>query len=281
MYNDEPEGKLYEKSSKAIFKYHPMRIDIGGTEKSVRGINKENLYDCYNTFYQPSNMSLFIGGNFEVDKIIKVIKNNKALQSNSIKEQIKVETCKEPLKVNSNFEEIKIENLVIPKLIFTLKISLKELHEKERFKYTLLLNLLIGILYGGSSQFREQMLNEGKMSIFATSKAIVDDFLILEFMAESKVPKELADNIKKVFIEKEITEEEIKRHKKIYIANEVLKSDQVVSTVNMITANVIDYNDIIYDKIDMVKNISIDDILDVRKTIDIENSSLVIAYPKE
>ncbi|MBO5375615.1 MAG: insulinase family protein [Bacilli bacterium] len=281
MYNDEPEGKLYEKSSKAIFKYHPMRIDIGGTEKSVRSINKENLYDCYNTFYQPSNMSLFIGGNFEVDKIIKVIKNNKALQSNSIKEQIKVETCKEPLKVNSNFEEIKIENLVIPKLIFTLKISLKELHEKERFKYTLLLNLLIGILYGGSSQFREQMLNEGKMSIFATSKAIVDDFLILEFMAESKVPKELADNIKKVFIEKEITEEEIKRHKKIYIANEVLKSDQVVSTVNMITANVIDYNDIIYDKIDMVKNISIDDILDVRKTIDIENSSLVIAYPKE
>lgn len=281
MYNDEPEGKLYEKSSKSIFKIHPMRVDIGGTEKSVRSINKENLYDCYNTFYQPSNMSLFIGGNFDVDRIIEVIKNNKALQSNTIKEEIKVEYCKEPLKVNSNFEEIEIENLIIPKMIFTLKISLKGIYGKERFKYILLINLLIGILYGGSSTFREDMLNKGKMSIFATSKATIDDFLILEFMAESKVPKELADNIKKVFSKQKITIEEVERHKKIYIANEVLKSDQVVSTVNTITSNVIDYGDIIYDKIDVVKNIKLNDILNVRKTIDIENSSLVIAYPKE
>lgn len=281
MYNDEPEGKLYEKSSKSIFKIHPMRVDIGGTEKSVRSINKENLYDCYNTFYQPSNMSLFIGGNFNVDKILEVIKNNKALNSNKVKEEIKIEHCKEPLKVNSKFEEIEIENLVIPKMILTLKISLKGIYGKERFEYILLINLLIGILYGGSSPFREDMLNQGKMSIFATSKAVIDDFLILEFMAESKVPKELAENIKKVFSKQKITIEEVERHKKIYIANEVLKSDQVVSTVNTISSNVIDYQDIMSDKIDTVKNIKLNNILEARKTIDIENSSLVIAYPKE
>ena len=80
----------------------------------------------------------------------------------------------------TKFEEIEIENLIIPKMIFTLKISLKGIYGKERFKYILLINLLIGILYGGSSTFREDMLNKGKMSIFATSKATIDDFLILE-----------------------------------------------------------------------------------------------------
>lgn len=281
MYNDEPEGKLYEKSSKSIFKIHPMRVDIGGTAKSVRSITKENLYDCYNTFYQPSNMILFIGGNFDVERILEVIKNNKALMSNKIKEDIIINRCKEPLKVNSKFEEIEINNLVIPKLILTLKISLKGIHGKDRFEYILLVNLLIGILYGGSSVFREEMLNQGTMSIFATSKAIVDDFLILEFMAESKAPKELAENIIKFFNNQDITEEDIERHKKIYIANEVLKSDKVVSTVNMVTSSVIDYGDIIYDQIDSVKKVTLDQILEVKKSIDIENSTLVIAYPKE
>ena len=281
MYNDEPEGKLYEASGKAIFKRHPMRVDIGGTEKSVRSITKEDLYNCYNAFYQPSNMFLVIGGNFDVESVLNVVKNNKLLMQNNIKKDIKVAKIYEPLEVNSKFKELKINNIMIPKLVFTLKISLKDIEEKDRFEYVMYLNLLFNILYDSSSIFMEEMLKQEKLSILVTSKAIVDDFVLVEFIAESKVPIELKEEIVKCFKERVITEEEVERQKKVYIASEVLKSDKVVSIVNMFLSNIVDYGDIIYDKIDIVKKINLDKMISIRKCIDIDNSSLVIGYPKE
>lgn len=281
MYNDEPEGKLYEASSKAIFKYHPMRIDIGGTEESVKKITKEDLYNCYNTFYQPSNMFLIIGGNFDKDSVLKVIKNNKKLMSNNICSSINIEEIKEPLEVNKREIELKINNIVIPKMIFTLKISLKDIPFEKRFEYVLNVNILLGVLYSSSSLFKEKMLKEEKLSILATSKAIIDDFLLVEFIAESKCPKVLYKEIVKCFKEQDITSEEVERHKKVYISSEVLKSDKVVSTINSLLSNIIDYGDIIYNKLDIIKNINFDSVMYTRKSIDIDNSSLVIGYPKE
>ena len=281
MYNDEPEGKLYRESSKAIFKNHPMRVDIGGTEKSVRTITSNDLYSCYNTFYQPSNMMLFIGGDFDSEKVMSVIKKNQALMSHQYNHKIMVKKVNEPKDVNIKFKELNIEGMIIPKFIFTIKLSLKNIPVKQRYRYALAITLLYSILYGSSSSFREEVLNLGIMSFFATSKVIVDDFLLIEFIAESRNPKALIDKIVEYFKNKEITEIDVERHKKSYIASQVLNSDQVVPTVSNLVDNVIDYGDIIYDKIDIVRSITLKDVLSVKDTIDIENSSIVIAYPKE
>ncbi len=281
MYNDEPEGKLYRESSMAIFKNHPMRIDIGGTEKSVRNITKEELYSCYNTFYQPSNMFLIIGGNFSIDSVMKVIKNNKALNSNKIKEEITVKSVKEPNEVNVKFKEISIEGMVIPKFILTIKKSIKGLEKKDRYELSVLVSLLYNILFGSASTFREQALKQGMMSFLSPSKVIVDDFLLIEFLAESRSPKELSEKLIECFKNKEITEEEIERHKKCYISNLVLTSDRVVSTVSSLVDNIIDYDDIVYNKIDIVRSINLDKMNRLREFIDIDNSSLVIANCKE
>jgi len=280
MYNDEPEGKLYEESSKALFKVHPMRVDIGGTEKSVKSITKEQLYDCYNAFYQHNNMMLFIGGTFEVDKVIEVVKNNKALNKKKEKLNVEVVNANEPLPVNIQYKQIKINNLMIPKLILTIKVSLKEVKQQERYKFSLLCGILLSILYGSSSEFRESMLNQGLMSILSTSKAIIDDFLLIEFMAESKNPKLLADKIIECFENVEITENEVERYKKVTIANSVLNSDKIIPTINMLSEHLIDYGDIIYDKQNIIKNVTLDDVIKVRNNIDIKNSSLVIANSK-
>lgn len=281
MYNDEPEGKLYRESGKAIFKRHPMRIDIGGTEKSIRGITKEELYSCYNTFYQPSNMLLFIGGNFDVEKVMNVIKNNKALNSRSAKKNFEVKVAREPEEVNTKFKELEIEGMVIPKFILTIKKLLKNVDKKDRFELAVSVNILYNILYGDSSNFREEALNSNIMSYLVTSKVIVDDFLLVEFMAESQDPKKLSEMIVNCFKKKKITSEEVERQKKCFISNLVLASDRVVPTISSLVDNVIDYGDIIYDKVDIIRGITLDKIEKVRKFINIDNSSLVIANCKE
>ena len=135
MYKDEPENKLYDESNKAILKKHPCRIDVGGTPKSVKSITKEVLYNCYNTFYQPSNMYLVIVGNFDKDSVLKVVKNNKKLKERKSNIPIKIIKTNEPYEVNKKNKELKIKNLVIPKSIATFKIKLQDMNNEEMFRY--------------------------------------------------------------------------------------------------------------------------------------------------
>jgi predicted Zn-dependent peptidase len=56
MYDDYPDWVVYMNAIKNMYKNNPVRIDIAGTKNSIAKIDKEVLYKCYNTFYNPSNM---------------------------------------------------------------------------------------------------------------------------------------------------------------------------------------------------------------------------------
>lgn len=280
MYKDEPEGKLFEESNKAIFKKHPMRVDIGGTPKSVRSITKEQLYGCYNSFYQPSNMFIVIGGNFDVESVLNVIKNNKALNNRVICDIAKNVQIKEPLNVNTKEKELNINNIMIPKVIYTLKVSLKDIYLKERYKYKIYANILASLIYGNSSDFREEMLNKQLFTIFSTSVDIVDDFMLIEFVIESNKPKDIVEYVKSYFGNTEIDDDGVERQKRVYISNLVFGSDNVENVVNSTVDHIIDYGDLVLDKIEFIRSINKEDIIEFKKRINIDNSSLVIGYPK-
>ena len=281
MYNDEPESRMYNESSKAIFKRHSMRIDIGGTEESVRKITKDDLYSCYNAFYIPSNMYLFISGNFDAESILKVIKNNKLLNEKKNNPVVSVIRPNEPLEVNKKKIELKLDNVVKPKMIFTLKISLKDLHFEDKYKFVLLTTFIYDILYGSASIFKEEALSDNLFTEFVASKMVIDDFLLIEFMAESSSSEKLKEKIVEYFNNKEITKDDVERYKKTYISSYVLSSDRVQSTLNGVIESVVDYGDVIYDKINIIRGITLDDVLLAKSKIDIDNSSLVVAYSKK
>lgn len=281
MYNDEPESRMYNESSKAIFKRHSMRIDIGGTEESVRKITKDDLYSCYNAFYIPNNMYLFISGNFDAESILKVIKNNKLLNEKKNNPVVSVIRPNEPLEVNKKKIELKLDNVVKPKMIFTLKISLKDLHFEDKYKFVLLTTFIYDILYGSASIFKEEALSDNLFTEFVASKMVIDDFLLIEFMAESSSPEKLKEKIVEYFNNKEIIKDDVERYKKTYISSYVLSSDRAQSTLNGVIESVVDYGDVIYDKINIIRSITLDDVLLAKSKIDIDNSSLVVAYSKK
>lgn len=75
MYDDDPNWRVFFNSLKAMYKEHPNSIDIAGTVDSIYKITKEELYDCYSTFYSPSNMALFIVGDVDIDSTMNIIKS--------------------------------------------------------------------------------------------------------------------------------------------------------------------------------------------------------------
>ena len=57
---------------------HPVKIDIAGTIESISNITKDLLYECYETFYHPSNMLLFVVGAIDPEKTMDLVRENQA-----------------------------------------------------------------------------------------------------------------------------------------------------------------------------------------------------------
>ena len=76
MVLDSPSDKLYNVLMNNMYSKHSRKEEIAGTPASVNKITKEILYDTYNTFYNPSNMTLIIVGDFTDDYIYNLVNSN-------------------------------------------------------------------------------------------------------------------------------------------------------------------------------------------------------------
>lgn len=76
MYDDNPDWRVYFGIIENMYENHPVRIDIAGTVELIDKITKDLLYKCYETFYHPKNMVLFVIGSLQPDEIIKLVKTN-------------------------------------------------------------------------------------------------------------------------------------------------------------------------------------------------------------
>ena len=274
MYDDNPDWILSEEISKATFKNHPIRYDIAGYPETVNLITKEDLYTCYESFYSPNNMLLVVSGKFDQGKIIEIIKSNKKLKSRDENCDIKQIKSKESTKVNKKYNELKINNLGVSKMAINFKISLDNIVDK--YKYNLYILSLINILFGSSSEFRDNMLKKGYATNIICSQMLIDNFLILDFYIEGGKYKEILKNIKEALEESEISEEEFNRHKKVLVANYIMDSDNVQNIADEIISDYINYDKIIDNKIDIIKNMKYKEFVKLRKEINFNNNSTVV-----
>lgn len=76
MYDDDPEWRLFNNALEALYFENPVRNDIAGTVDSIAQINKDLLYQIYETFYHPENMVLFIAGDVDPDEVIRLVDKN-------------------------------------------------------------------------------------------------------------------------------------------------------------------------------------------------------------
>lgn len=73
MYQDQPNYRLYYQTLKAMYHMHPVKVDIAGTVESINKITHETLYQCYETFYHPSNMVMFVVGNVDPEDLYSYV----------------------------------------------------------------------------------------------------------------------------------------------------------------------------------------------------------------
>ena len=69
LYSDSLEWVSFSTATRALYREHPIRVDMAGTLDSIRQIDRDLLEMCYRTFYRPGSMSLFASGDVDADRI--------------------------------------------------------------------------------------------------------------------------------------------------------------------------------------------------------------------
>lgn len=153
MYDDYPEWRVYLNAMQAMYHNNPVKIDIVGTIETISKIDKEILYKCYHTFYNPSNMTMVLCGDFEPESMIQEV--NKRLVDVKASGEIKRVYPEEPEDIVQERIEQKLE---VSQSLYTIGIKdTKECNVKKHIAMEILLNLIIG----RSSDLYKKLYNEG------------------------------------------------------------------------------------------------------------------------
>ena len=160
MYRDMADARAYYGLLENLFVNHPMRIDIAGTVESIYQITAEDLHVCYNTFYHPSNMILFVVGDINPAELMTLIRENQAAKNYQAAPAIQRIFPEEPAHVATP-EKVEYMQVGTPKAFVGVKGVIDEsLSAKAQLKVTLALDTLMEMLFGPSSDYYETLIKE-------------------------------------------------------------------------------------------------------------------------
>jgi predicted Zn-dependent peptidase len=279
MYEDDPEWAMDDTMRKNLFYNLPIREKIAGTVDSIMSITKKDLDNAYNTFYNPNNMFLIIGGNVNPKELEKLILEHEKL--NKIKKLNKIEkiSYKEPNDVKEEFTKIYM-NVMVPKIRFSIKINKDKFNEFNDLELNMYFGILMSSLFGGTSDFKEKVTSERLTSGFYIEKNSFDNFITLDITAESDKADMFIDEIKKTLKNIHIKKTDLERIKKVWIASEIRMIDNVEMTVDNIYSDLIMYNDVCTNRIELIKELNIKKFNKFLLNLDLSNQSLVMVLPK-
>lgn len=277
MYEDIPESVLENKIRENLYHVHPHRIDIAGKCSDIDKITKEDLYTCYNTFYNPNNMFIIIAGNFDKDDAMSIIKEELDKKENRI-DKYNVKDYKEPKTVYKEEDELSV-NIKVPKIALGYKFATKDLKITDDLELDLYLSMFTTIVFGSSSLFRERVRNKKLMTSFYTEWDHIKDYRSLLIYSETENPELLIDEVNKEFKNISIEKEDFERIKKVWIANEVKMIDYVETTVNNMYDDMIRYRKVVSNKVDLIRKMNLKTLESLIENMNFNNRSKVILLP--
>ncbi len=280
MYLDIPEFVLENKIRENLYQKHPRRIDVGGTVEDIKKITKEDLYDCYNTFYQPNNMFALLVGNFNVEEALQIAKEEISSRQNIVNKRPTGRNYHEPIEVTKK-EETLTMNISAPKVLFAIKFLRKKFPIRDKHIQNLYLQLITSVLFGSSSLFREEARKEGLMSGMYYSWEEVEETINLIFQVETKKPVEFLNALKSTLSNIKIDESDLERYKKVWIANEVRLFDYTDAITDNIFGDIISYMEPVTNRISLIRKMNKHDLEKTIAQFKVEHITELIALPKE
>lgn len=282
MYDDDPDWRVYFGSIQNLYCNHPVAVDIAGTVETVNNTTKEMLELCYNTFYHPSNMMLFVVGNIEADKAISVIKENQAKKDFEAAKEIVCQKNIEPCNIKTK-EEILTMDVEMNKIIVSIKINEILNDPKQKIRRELAINLLFDLLFSKSAKLYNEWLNKGIINdSFSANFTQERDYAFIQIGCDCDDYQTLKDHLFDLiekFNDIEITKDDFERIKKKNIGLFINLFNGPESIANLFSRYYFEGTNAL-NLVDEIAKITLDDIYEMFKYFDLEYTSTCIVKKK-
>lgn len=282
MYEDDPNWRLFFGILNNLYPNHPLHIDIAGTVESINKISADDLYTCYHTFYQPSNMVLFVVGNLEPEQLMSVIRTNQ-----SAKDFPPAQPIQRYFPENTHEIIAKSElEAAVNRNKFVLGIKGLDVLPQEGSKllrYKTAINLLFQLLLGNTSQNYLKMYNEGLIDdSFGFEFTLDREFHFADFSGDTDQPEEAAKQVKQLILnfenDPEITVENLTLLKKKMLGQYFQSLNSIEYIANQFTQSLFG-EQTLFDLPQIIDFIQLEDVLQVGRTF-INNEAFSEFYMK-
>ena len=282
MYADDPASVLKRNALKLLYRNHPIRIDIAGTQNSIKSITKEDLDLCHKTFYQPQNMRLTVVGKFSKDEILKAIIET-SLKTNANKTAIKRREYyeNEPLLEKRIVQHMDVKT---PLVLIAVRIPSDKISYIEQEKRSLYLTYWLKTTFDANSQFYLKLKKSGLVTTPLQYTATISktyQYLMISGITTNE--KKFSDLIKKELLQikqKEVDIAKFMRYQRKLTAT-IIRS---FNSLEGITANIQEADEAemsVFEYIKASSSLKIEELKDVQKFFDEEYLVESVVLPRK
>ena len=192
MYQDDPDSCLFFSTLANLYPGTPLATDIVGSEESISQINLTNLQENFTRFYKPVNMSLFLVGNFDVERVQDYFESKelKDLDVQDVaREKFVLQTVKQT-------DSMRME-VSSPKLAIGIR-GKREVTEADCYRHHILLKLLFAMMFGWTSDRFQKLYESGKIDASLSLEVeVTSRFHFVMLTMDTKEPVALSHQFRK------------------------------------------------------------------------------------
>ncbi|EMF0534932.1 insulinase family protein [Enterococcus hirae] len=269
MYEDDPNWRMFFGILNNLYPEHPLHIDIAGTVESIEAITADDLYTCYRTFYQPSNMVLFVVGKLEPEKLMELIRTNQNAKDFPPAQKI------ERYFPGNNGDIIAKSSMrsaiTRDKFVLGIKgLDVLPAEGKELLRYKTALNLLFQLLLGNTSQNYLKMYNDGLIDdSFGFEFSLDREFHFADFSGDTDQPEKAAEKVKEILLhfeeDQELSEENLTLLKKKMLGQYFQTLNSLEYIANQFTQSLFG-DQTLFDLPEIIESIQLADVLKVGRS---------------
>ncbi|QKL33999.1 EF-P 5-aminopentanol modification-associated protein YfmH [Streptococcus mitis] len=192
MYQDDPDSCLFFSTLANLYPGTPLATDIVGSEESISQINLTNLQENFTRFYKPVNMSLFLVGNFDVERV------QDYFESKELKDSDVHEVAREKLLLQAvkQTDSMRME-VSSPKLAIGIR-GKQDVAEDDCYRHHILLKLLFSMMFGWTSDRFQKLYESGKIDASLSLEVeVTSRFHFVMLTMDTKEPVALSHQFKK------------------------------------------------------------------------------------
>lgn len=279
MYDDNPDWRNYFGTIQSLYKEYPINIDIAGTVETIQDITAEHLYECYETFYHPSNMAVFAIGAVDPEEMMKFIRDDQNSKEFSKPEEITRKYPEEPLEVKEKKTVLEMD-VQRPKFNFGMKCNRTDVEGEEMLRQDLAINLILDILFGRTSDFYTNAYNDNLIDeTYSFDFTFEKGFGFAMIDSDTEKPEELEAAIRETINSQvdnwTIAEEDLERSRKRRIGQFMRSLNSIEFISNQFTQY--NFNNMnLFDVVPALEKMTMNDLKDAFTTITNEESHSVM-----